>query len=108
MGSIASTIPGARRIKKAFEINCKTSAFHGFKVSSNWQRSTLEELLDPESTMTSSLLRDMQYGNAVELSIIEDMIKKNKEAGLSNELLEAGYSMLRIYEEDRKRIMSAI
>ncbi|MFD2162733.1 ketopantoate reductase family protein [Paradesertivirga mongoliensis] len=102
MGNIASTPQGARQIKKAFEISCKTAAFHGFAPDNIWKRKTLQGLLDPESTMTSSLLRDMQYNNPAEISILRDMLEKTKEAGLYNELLEAGYLAVEMYEENRK------
>ena len=102
MGNIASTQQGARQIKKAFDISCKTAAFHGFAPDNIWKRNTLQGLLDPESTMTSSLLRDMQYNNPAEISILHDMLEKTKEAGLYNELLEAGYQAVEMYEENRK------
>lgn len=104
MGNIVSIPQGARQIKKAFEISCKTAAFHGFAPDAAWKRKILQELLDPESTMTSSLLRDMQYNNPAEISILQDMADKTKEAGLYNELLEAGLLTIDMYEENRKRM----
>jgi 2-dehydropantoate 2-reductase len=103
MGSIAAMPQGGKQIKNAFETSCKVATFHGFAPGNVWKRETLKELLNTESTMTSSLLRDMQYGNPIELSILQDMIQKTTEAELYNELLEAGYLTLEIYEENRKR-----
>lgn len=104
MGNIAAMPQGGKQIKKAFETSCKTAAFHGFAPGNLWKREILRDLLTPESSMTSSILRDMQSGNPVELSILHDMIQKTKEAGMYNELLEAGYLTLEIYEQNRKRI----
>jgi 2-dehydropantoate 2-reductase len=104
LGNIVAIPQGGKQIKKAFETSCKTAVLHGFAPGNIWKRETLRNLLDPESTMTSSMLRDMQYGNPVELSILQDMIQKTKEAGLYNVLLEAGYLTLQMYEENRKRI----
>ncbi|MGV3508602.1 MAG: ketopantoate reductase family protein [Sphingobacteriaceae bacterium] len=101
MGTIVSNPHGAKQIKKAFDVNCKAAAFHGYAINGEWKKQTLESLLNPNSTMTSSLYRDMQLGNRAELSIIEDMLKKCKEADLNNSLLEAGYLTLAMYEEKR-------
>ena len=102
LGAISSLPHGALQIKRAFDINCKTAAFHGFVVPRTWRRQILEQITDPASTMTPSMLRDMQYGKQVELSILEDMLKKNREAGNYNELLEAAYTSLELYEEKRR------
>lgn len=101
MGNIVSNPHGAKQIKKAFDVNCRAAAYHGYNINSEWKKQTLESLLNPNSNMTSSLYRDIQLGNRVELSIIEDMLRKCKEADLNNSLLEAGYLTLAMYEEKR-------
>jgi len=102
MGAIASTPEGAKLIADCFGINCRAAAFAGFEPENEWKEITRNKLLDPESPMTSSLLRDMRNGNQVEISILEDMLEKCRKAGLHNELLTAAQQVLKKYQLQRK------
>ena len=106
MGAISSTREGAENITEAFELNCQAVAFAGYNPDSAWKQGTLMELLNKESTMTSSLLRDMQNSNAVEISILEDMLEINKNAGLHNQLLESAYRVLLNYNSKRSSLQT--
>lgn len=102
MGAIASTPQGAKLIADCFEINCRAAAFAGFEPENEWKELTRNKLLDPESPMTSSLLRDMRSGNQVEVSILEDMLDICQKAGLYNELLVTAQQLLKNYQLQRK------
>lgn len=101
MGTIVSEPEGAKNISTSFELNCQAAAYAGYEPDKEWKDTTLKELLNQESTMTSSLLRDMQNENPAELSILEDMLQTNRAAGLHNELLESGYLAVKAYESKR-------
>lgn len=103
IGAIASTTPGEELIVDSFKCNCKAAEFFGFDLDDDWKSATLEKLIDKESEMTSSLLRDMRNGSEIEISIIEDMMQKNEEAGITNDLLLAAHSALIVYLETKLR-----
>lgn len=59
---------------------------------------------DPESTVTSSLYRDMKAGAAVESDqILGDLIRRSN--GVPTPLLRAAYVRLQVYEERRMRTL---
>lgn len=99
LGAIVSNVEGEKQINECFESNCQAARFAGFDLDDNWKKITLEKLTDKKSPMTSSLLRDMRSGNQIEISIIEDMLRKNEDAGLKNNLLIAAHGVLSLYLE---------
>ena len=101
MGAIVSDPAGAQVITESFELNCKAANFAGYGPDPEWKDITLKDLLNRESQMTSSLFRDMQNGNRAELSVLEDMLYKNRAAGLNNKLLESALLILQRYESER-------
>ncbi|HEY0667591.1 MAG TPA: ketopantoate reductase family protein [Sphingobacteriaceae bacterium] len=106
IGEIAS-IPGeAEKIKEAFNLSCQAAAASGFHPDDKWTEETLQELLNKESTMTSSLLRDMQNSNPVEISIIEDMLEINRKANIYNRLLDTAYLTLLSYKSKRSSLQT--
>jgi 2-dehydropantoate 2-reductase len=99
MGAISSIPEKAESVSQSFELNCRAADFAGYPLDDEWKKETLAGLLNPKSIMTSSLLRDMRNGNPVEVSILEDMLQKNKQARLSNELLESAIHALKVYKD---------
>lgn len=56
------------------------------------------QLTDPESTMTSSMYRDLQHGYLIESDqIVGDLVERARGAGLSTPLLNAAYVNLSVY-----------
>jgi len=61
-------------------------------------------LTDPASTMTASMLRDLEGGSAVESQqILGDLLERGQRHKLATPLLEVAHAHVRCYEERRKR-----
>ena len=57
-------------------------------------------LTDPDSTLTASMLRDMQAGQRVEAdAIVGDMLRHAQRAGIAAPLLQVAYTKLKVYEQ---------
>ena len=57
-------------------------------------------LTDPDSTLTASMLRDMQAGQRVEAdAIVGDMLRHAQRAGIATPLLQVAYTNLKVYEQ---------
>jgi len=60
---------------------------------------------NPNSSYTTSMLRDLQFGNRIEAEhIIGFMLEKARACGLEARLLEAAYTHLNVYEAQRERV----
>jgi len=99
MGAIAATDLGATCIAQSFELNCQAASFAGHAPDETWKKNTLKDLLHPTSTLTASLLRDMQKDKPIEVSILGDMLQANRAAHLRNDLLALAYLKAEIYQQ---------
>ena len=72
---------------------------HDFEPSSAFVEATYSRLVDPDSTLTASMLRDMERGNRVEgKQILGDFIHMAKAKELSVPVLQTAYCHVSAYE----------
>ena len=71
----------------------------GIEISPEWQRKSVAILTDPASTLTASMLRDLEKGGRTEADhILGDMLDRAQAHGLRLPLLEAAYAQLQAHE----------
>ena len=83
---------------------CRTTAnAEGNPASPSAEQYYRTFLLDPDSTMTASMMRDMDAGYSTEADhILGDMIGRARRHGIKTPLLEVAYARLQVYESQRQ------
>ncbi|PIV71870.1 MAG: 2-dehydropantoate 2-reductase, partial [Rhodocyclales bacterium CG17_big_fil_post_rev_8_21_14_2_50_68_7] len=71
----------------------------GAKIEEAWRERTLVTLIKPGSTMTASMLRDLESGSRIECEqVIGDMLRRSEVVGVDAPWLKAAYCHLQTYE----------
>ncbi|HEY9776159.1 MAG TPA: 2-dehydropantoate 2-reductase [Planktothrix sp.] len=99
VGEVARA-PGGRQIARAiFEECLGVAKKHRTDISDEFIKSASERLVDPESTLAASMLRDLQSGNRIEADqIIGDLIEAGRKQQVDTANLEIVYCNLKVYE----------
>ena len=92
IGGIVATQSGHRLIADGFEACAQTAATAGFAMREEARVDFLDALVQSGSTLTSSMLRDLEAGRRVEAEhIVGDMLRRVCAAGGASTLLETAY-----------------
>lgn len=104
VGDIAATRDGRRIVAALFETCCATAAAAGFAPPAAWRDKTLGFLTLPGSTLTASMLRDLEAGGRTEADhILGDMLARAEAAGVDATLLAAAHCHLQSAAARRRR-----
>ena len=91
-GDIVATESGRRLVAGGFETCAATAAAAGFPMREEARRDFLDTLTRPGSTLTSSMLRDLEAGRRIETEhIVGDMLRRVQAMGVASTLLETAY-----------------
>ena len=96
----AVSAPGGRETARAVMLECETiAAANGYPAEDVAQQlATEQRLLNPGSTLTTSMYRDMQRGLRVESDhILGDLVERGRRHGVAAPLLRAAYAQLSVY-----------
>lgn len=108
IGDIVATATGHRLITDGFEACAAAAAAAGFPMREEARRDFFDTLTKPGSTLTSSMLRDLEAGRRVEAEhIVGDMLRRVRAMGGTSMLLEAALAHLRARDARLARERSA-
>jgi 2-dehydropantoate 2-reductase len=103
VGRIAATPDGAALMKRYFGVCCEVATKNGHAPRPQVVERMTGVLTDANSTLTASMLRDLDGGGPVEADhIVGYMLGKARELGLDDTLLAAAYTHLKVYEGKNK------
>lgn len=92
VGDIVATAPGRRLIVDGFEACAACAAAAGFPMREEAKRDFLDTLTRPASSLTSSMLRDLEAGHRLETEhVVGDMMRRIHAMGGASPLLEAAF-----------------
>ncbi|MDX2217826.1 MAG: 2-dehydropantoate 2-reductase [Burkholderiales bacterium] len=102
VGAIAATPDGAALLTRYLAACCAVAEANGHKPRDAFVERMSKTLTDPSSTLTASMLRDLQGGGPVEADhIVGFMLGKARAAGIEDTLLAMAYTHLKVYEAQR-------
>ena len=104
VGEILRAAGGAEAVERALATNIAIATAEGFAPRAQAVSHARGVLTDPASTLTASMLRDVERGGAVENEhIIGWMLRKAQAHGVAAAALSAAYTQLCAYEARRAR-----
>ncbi|MHB1587917.1 MAG: 2-dehydropantoate 2-reductase [Acidiferrobacteraceae bacterium] len=99
VGTILATNAGAEFISGLLEEAINVASSHQRSPKPDTLNAYRAQLRDPGSTLTSSMLRDVERGGQTEADhVLGDMISRGVAKGLKSPLLKLAYSHLQAYE----------
>jgi len=102
IGVIVGVSGGHDFIEKLYGESVAVAAASRSPVPDAAQQQALKALTDPGSTMTASMLRDLESGQQIEgQQVVGDMLDRAKAAGLVTPLLEIAWCHLQAYQVRR-------
>lgn len=102
IGEIVRTPDGAALLQAFFDAAAETACRHGRPPSPEVIATNHRLLADPQSTVTASMLRDLESGARVEADhIVGWLLDRAREAGVDATLMSAAYTHLKAYEQRR-------
>ncbi len=102
VGQIVRTQEGAALMLETFADCTAAAEAAGYSPREPFLEDTRKKLIDPDSPMAASMLRDLQRGGAVEADhIVGDILARARAAGRPATLLRAAYAQLQAYEAQR-------
>lgn len=102
VGAIASTPDGGTLLTRYLAACCAVAEANGHKPRAQFVERMSKTLTDTSSTLTASMLRDLQGGGPVEADhIVGFMLAKARAAGIDDTLLAMAYTHLKVYEAQR-------
>ena len=103
IGEIVATRGGEAQISAMLDECCAVAAANGQKPRAPVVFMTRATLTDPASTMSASMLRDLQQGSRIEADhIIGELIARGLAKGVTTPLLTTAYSHLQAYQNRLK------
>lgn len=103
VGEILATDHGEAVISGLFDECNSTAEMEGYPIGTSSTQDYRGLLFDRTSTVTASMLRDMQAGNPTEADhVLGDMIVRAQRHGIQTPLLETAYTHLQVYENRRQ------
>lgn len=98
IGDIVRTQHGAGIIKSLLNETCAVAGAAGFAPQAEFVHDATALLLDPASSMTASMLRDIEKGSTTEADhIIADMIRRGQQYEIATPLLKIALTHLQVY-----------
>ena len=108
IGDIVRTPHGARIIKSLLNETCAVASAAGFAPRPEFLHEATALLLDPASSMTASMLRDIEKGSPTEADhIIGDMARRGQQYEITTPLLEIALTHLQVYETVRQNMTTS-
>lgn len=108
IGQILATDHGEQLICGLFEECNAVAAAEGWAPAPNPVQDYRGMLLDRNSHFTASMMRDMESGGPTEADhIVGDMIARGNRHGIKTQLLQAAYTRLQVYENQRPAAQQA-
>lgn len=99
VGEIARAEGGEKLAREIFSECVSIATAHGYRPPVKFVETMGNRLVDRNSTLTASMLRDMEQGYRVEADqIIGDLIEKARERNVPAPSLEIAYCNLKTYE----------
>jgi 2-dehydropantoate 2-reductase len=99
IGQILATDHGLSQIRATLD-ECNAVAIAEGKTPTETQRAYFDQLMtDPKSTMTASMLRDMEAGGPIEADhIIGDMVRRAETHGIDVPNLKTALTKMQVHE----------
>lgn len=108
IGDIVATRDGVKFMAETLDACIAVARRRGTQIDEAWRERTLVTLIRPGSTMTASMLRDLENGFRIESEhVIGDMLRRSEVVGVEAPWLKAAYCHLQTYEIRRAREASA-
>jgi 2-dehydropantoate 2-reductase len=111
IGDIYNSTGGTDLVFGLLEECCSIASAEGYQMRDAYLKRTREMLATPGSTLTASMLRDIERNAPIEAEhIIGDLIERGRRHNLSGSgtsLLGIAYTHLKAYEARRSRTMKA-
>jgi 2-dehydropantoate 2-reductase len=105
-GSVGAILRSPRGHELSLQLlqECESvAAAEGFPTRDDFNNRTLKMLSDRESTLTASMLRDVERGNRTEADhVLGDMILRAEAKQLDVPLLRIAFCNLKVYESERQ------
>lgn len=99
IGEIVATKGGAQQINQFLDECCATATAAGYTPREDAVAMTRSVLTDPSSTMSASMLRDLQQGARIEADhIIGDLLSRAVASGVPTPRLATAYQHLEVYQ----------
>ncbi|HCX33840.1 MAG TPA: 2-dehydropantoate 2-reductase [Rhodocyclaceae bacterium] len=99
IGDIVATRDGVKFMAETLDTCIAVARRRGAKIEEAWRERTLVTLIKPGSTMTASMLRDLESGSRIECEqVIGDMLRRSEVVGVDAPWLKAAYCHLQTYE----------
>lgn len=100
IGEIVATKGGAQQINHFLDECCATASAAGCAPRDEAVAMTRSVLTDPASTMSASMLRDLQRGARIEADhILGDLLSRAAASGVPTPLLATAYRHVQIYQD---------
>ena len=102
IGQIVAVPEGAETAQTIVNETASIAAANGYPTPTQFLEAAAARLLQPGSSLTASMYRDMMRGAAVEADhILGDMIARGNAHRVASPLLTAAYAMLSVYSAAR-------
>lgn len=103
VGEILRAPGGKEAMAGFFDKNLQIAAHSGYPIPEETYTGENSFITGENSTMTASMLRDIENGAPVESDqILGDLLLRAKNAGIDHPILSLSYTHLKAYEERRK------
>ena len=108
IGDILAAADGRALLRRYIDASVAVITREGFPPRASMVERFEKVLSSTGSTLTASMLRDLESGGPVEADhIVGFMLKKARENGIDDTLLSVAYTHLKAYEERRRRQLLA-
>lgn len=100
IGEIMATTDGEALTRQTFAASIAVARANGVSPSEVWCLKSEAFLTDRRSTLTASMLRDLERGSRTEADhVIGDMLRRARSAGIRVPTMQAAYVALQVHEE---------
>lgn len=104
VGDIAASEQGREIVLELFRVCAATAGRSGFALRPQARDEAIATLTDPASTLTASMLRDLEAGGRIESEhIVGDMLRRAQAAGVEPGVLRVAHAHLQAREARRAR-----
>ena len=102
IGEIASTAHGTGLMLDLLQRNARIAAAEGYPIPESVLEQNTKTLVDKSSTITASMLRDVERGGPVEADhVVGYLLDKARAHGIDETLHKICYTHLKAYEQRR-------